>query len=203
MGRALLLAAAVAALAATAALSAGAERQAIRAQLVAGSLDSPVHVTVAPGQKNTLYVVEQPGRIRTVVSGKLRAAPFMDIRSLVVSGGEQGLLSVAFHPSYAPNRRLYVDYTARSDSGAVYDTVAEFRANKAGTRVLPNTRRTLLAVKEPYENHNGGQLAFGPDGRLYVGMGDGGSGGDPQNRSQNLSSLFGKLLKNDARKVGA
>jgi glucose/arabinose dehydrogenase len=200
VGRALLLVAAVAALAATAALSAGAGRQAIRAHVVTAKLDQPVDVTAPRSEKNKLYVVEQPGRIRVIVNGKLRAAPFLDIRRLVLSGGEQGLLGLAFHPDYAKNRRLYVNYTDRPSG----DTrVVEYRADKAGNHVIPSTRRQLFVIDQPYANHNGGDVVFGPDKLLYVGMGDGGSGGDPQNRAQNLSSLLGKLLKINPTKVGA
>jgi glucose/arabinose dehydrogenase len=110
-----------------------------------------------------------------------------------VSGGEQGLLSVAFHPDYRENGLLYVDYTDLSG-----DTrVVEYQALPDRTAVDPASRRVLLAIDQPYSNHNGGQLAFGPDGRLWVGMGDGGAGGDPENRAQNLSSLLGKLLTLD------
>ena len=114
-------------------------------------------------------------------TARLRAAPFLDIRGRVSSGGEQGLLSVAFHPSYAKNHRFYVDYTDRNG-----DTrVVEYRSNGDGA-ISRRRARQLLFVDQPYANHNGGQLAFGPDGLLYVGMGDGGSGGDPENRAQNL-----------------
>ena len=135
-------------------------------------LDSPLYATAAPGEPNNLYIVEQPGRILVATNGKLRAKPFLDIRRLVRSGGEQGLLSVAFHPKYRTNHKFYVDYT-----DAVGDTrVMEYRSNgRYATRRI----RQLLYVKQPYANHNGGQLQFGPDGKLYVGMGDGGSGGDP------------------------
>jgi len=133
------------------------------------------------------------------LSGKLRRNPFLDIRSRVTSGGEQGLLSVAFHPNFARNHLFYVDYTDVNG-----DTrVVQFKTNKAGTVGLPATARQVLFVKQPYSNHNGGQLAFGPDGLLYIGMGDGGSEGDPQNRSQNLSSRLGKLLRIDATRRGA
>ena len=149
-------------------------------------LDSPLYATAAPGEPNNLYIVEQPGRILVATNGKLRAKPFLDIRSLVRSGGEQGLLSVAFHPKYRTNHKFYVDYT-----DAVGDTrVMEYRSNG---RYATGRIRQLLYVKQPYANHNGGQLQFGPDGKLYVGMGDGGSGGDPQNHAQNLSSRLGKL----------
>jgi glucose/arabinose dehydrogenase len=164
---------------------------------VASGLDSPVYVTAPRSEPNNLYVVEQPGVIRVLVDGKLRAQPFLDIRSRVKSGGEQGLLSVAFHPNYAKNHFFYVDYTDQNG-----DTrVMRFRSN--GTAGLPGTARQLLFVKQPFENHNGGQLQFGPDGRLYVGMGDGGSGGDPGNRAQNLNIRLGKLLRLNVNKAGA
>jgi glucose/arabinose dehydrogenase len=151
-------------------------------------LESPVHVAAPRSERGRIYVVEQPGRIVVVENGMVRDQPFLDIRSLVRSGGEQGLLSVAFHPGYATNRRFYVNYTDRNGD----TNVVEYRSN--GTTALPGTARRLLFVRQPYPNHNGGQVAFGPDGRLWVGMGDGGSGGDPENRAQNPRSLLGKLL---------
>jgi glucose/arabinose dehydrogenase len=151
---------------------------------------APTHVAAAPGDRTRVFIVEQAGRIRVVLRGRLLARPFLDIRRLVVSGGEQGLLSVAFHPRYVQNRRFYVNYTDVNG-----DTrVVEYRANRARTAALPGTARRLLFVNQPYPNHNGGQLAFGPDGRLYVGLGDGGAGGDPENRAQNLGTLLGKLV---------
>jgi len=189
--RLLLAVAAVGALVSSCAASASPERteQAqFRPRLVVGDLDQPTHVAAAPGERGRLYVVEQPGVIRVVERGKVRPEPFLDIRRLVRSGGEQGLLSVAFHPRYASSRRFYVDYTDRDGN----TNVVEYRSN--GTRALPGSARRLLLVRQPYPNHNGGQLAFGPNGRLYVGMGDGGSGGDPENRAQNMRSLLGKLL---------
>jgi glucose/arabinose dehydrogenase len=118
--------------------------------------------------------------------GKRRAAPFLDISRLVTAGGEQGLLGLAFHPSYPKVRKLYVQYTARDGS----TKVVEYRTN--GT--VASAPRLLFSSRDPYGNHNGGMLAFGPNGRLYFTMGDGGSGGDPENRSQSMRSLFGKLL---------
>jgi glucose/arabinose dehydrogenase len=148
---------------------------------VASGFDSPVHVTGPKGEPGRLYVVEQAGRIRIVQNGRMTGT-LLDIRSQVSCCGEQGLFSVAFHPRYGQNKKYYVNYTDRSG-----DTrVVEYR----GKRRL----RQVLFVDQPYSNHNGGQLAFGPDGRLYVGMGDGGSGGDPENRAQNLGSRLGKLL---------
>lgn len=171
----------------------GSSSEGIRLVAVARGLERPVHVDAAPGEPNRLYVVEQAGRIRIVEGGRVEARPFLDVTSEVVSGGEQGLLSVAFHPDYRENGLLYVDYTDLNG-----DTrVVEYRALDDRTAVDPASRRVLLAIDQPYSNHNGGQLAFGPDGRLWVGMGDGGSGGDPENRAQNLSSLLGKLLTLD------
>jgi glucose/arabinose dehydrogenase len=147
-------------------------------------------VTAAQGEPKRLYVVEQAGRIRYLV-GRRIAGTFLDIRSRVSSGGERGLLSVAFSPHYARDHRFYVDYTDRNG-----DTrVVEFRSR--GGHALLDSARLLLFVKQPYPNHNGGQLQFGPDGLLYVGMGDGGAGGDPQNRAQNLHERLGKLLRID------
>ena len=175
------------------------KRAAVEWKLVTSSLDSPVDVAAAKTQTNRLYAVEQAGVIRVLVRGKLQAKPFLDIRSKVLSGGERGLLCVAFHPRFAKNRLFYVDYTDLHG-----DTrVVEYRANRAGTFGLAGTAREVLFVAQPYANHNGGQLAFGPDGYLYVGMGDGGSGGDPENRAQNLSALLGKLLRINVAKRGA
>ena len=154
-------------------------------------LDQPVYVTAAPGEPGRLYVIEQPGRILVADGAKLRRAPFLDVSGLVSCCGERGLLSVAFHPGYAKNRLLYVDYTDANGDTAV----VEYRSN--GLRALPATARKLLSVAQPYPNHNGGQLQFGPDGLLYVGMGDGGSGGDPENRAQDPQSWLGKLLTVD------
>jgi len=162
----------------------------------ASGFDAPVYVTSAPGDPTTLYVVEQPGTIKIVRNGAV-AGTFIDVRSRIKSGGEQGLLSVAFHPQYATNHRFYVDYTDTNG-----DTrVVEFRsANGAGD---PATARQLLFVHQPYDNHNGGQLQFDKNGYLYVGMGDGGSGGDPENRAQNLKSRLGKLLRIDPMRAGS
>jgi glucose/arabinose dehydrogenase len=170
--------------------------RALSFQPVASGFSSPVYVTSAPGDAATLYVVEQQGDIKIVKAGKVTGT-FLDIRGRIRSGGEQGLLSVAFHPSYAQNHRFYVDYTDTNG-----DTrVVEFRsANGVG---LPGSARQLLFVKQPYPNHNGGQLQFDKSGYLYVGMGDGGSGGDPENRAQNLQSRLGKLLRINPTRVGS
>jgi glucose/arabinose dehydrogenase len=163
---------------------------------VATGLDAPDDLASTPGEPNRLYVVEQPGRIRVIENGRLSPQPFLDITSAVQSGGEQGLLSVAFHPDYADNGLFYVDYTDLDGDSRIVEF--EVRGAEAPTRT-----RELLFVDQPYANHNGGQLAFGPDGRLYVGMGDGGSGGDPENRAQNLDERLGKLLSLDVDQKGS
>ncbi|MBD0338025.1 MAG: PQQ-dependent sugar dehydrogenase [Thermoleophilia bacterium] len=163
---------------------------------VVGGLSAPVHVAAPRSEPGRLYVVEQAGRIRVVERGRV-VRTFLDIRGLVASGGERGLLSVAFHPAYAQNRRFYVNYT----DTAGHTRVVEYRSN--GRAAILRSRRQLVRIVQPYSNHNGGQLAFGPNGRLYVGMGDGGSGGDPQNQAQNRSSLLGKLLTINVDRRGA
>jgi glucose/arabinose dehydrogenase len=158
-------------------------------------LEAPVHATAAPGEPDRLYVVEQIGRIRVVEGGRLLPEPFLDLVGSIAYGGEQGLLSMAFHPEYETNRLFYVNFTDPAG-----DTrVKEYRAEGA----QPVETREVLYVPQPYANHNGGQLVFGPDGLLYVGMGDGGSGGDPENRAQDLSSRLGKLLRLDVDMPGA
>jgi glucose/arabinose dehydrogenase len=170
--------------------------QHLRLEVLASGLDSPVGLSATPAEPDWLYVVEQPGTVRVLENGAVADEPFLDITSEVRSGGEQGLLSLAFHPEYAANGLFYVDYTDTNG-----DTrVVEFQA-RAGS--APIRKRELLFVDQPYANHNGGQLAFGPDGRLYVGMGDGGSGGDPENRAQDLSQRLGKLLSIDVDEPGA
>jgi hypothetical protein len=155
-------------------------------------LDAPTHLAPAPGEKRRLYVVEKEGRIRVVAKGKLREEPFLDIADVVGSeGSEQGLFSVAFHPGYAANRLFYVSYTNLDGDSEV----VEYRSD--GVRAIPGSRRLLLFVDQPYDNHNGGQLAFGPDGLLYAGFGDGGLQGDPADNAQTLSSRLGKVLRLD------
>jgi glucose/arabinose dehydrogenase len=165
----------------------------LRLVKVAGGFDRAVFVTTPRNELNRLYVVEQSGVVRVLDGGRLRARPFLDIRSRVESGGnEQGLLGLAFDPAYAKNHRFYVNYTGKPN-GDTY--VVSYRSE--GSRAIPSTRKLLIHVGQPYSNHNGGMVAFGRDGKLYVGMGDGGSGGDPENRAQNPRSLLGKLLRLD------
>jgi glucose/arabinose dehydrogenase len=171
-------------------------RAAVSFQQIASGFDAPVYATSAPGDPSTLYVVEQPGTIKIVKNGS-SAGTFLDIRSRISSGGERGLLSMAFHPGYAKNHLFYVNYTDTNG-----DTrVVQFRsANGVG---VPGSAKVLLFVKQPYSNHNGGQIEFDRLGYLYVGMGDGGSGGDPENRAQNLQSRLGKLLRRNPTRAGS
>jgi glucose/arabinose dehydrogenase len=162
------------------------ERSQFKPRAVASGFDLPVYVAAAKGENGRLYVVEQGGKIQVLDGGKRRSTPLLDISNLVTAGGEQGLLGLAFHPSYPKVKKLYVQYTARDGS----TRVVEYRTN--GNRA--SSPRTLFTSRDPYGNHNGGMLAFGPNGRMYFTMGDGGAGGDPENRAQNPRSLFGKLL---------
>jgi glucose/arabinose dehydrogenase len=164
------------------------ERTALRLIRIA-KVEQPVHVSAPRSEPNNLYIVEKTGRIRVRVRGRLRARPFLNLSSQVSTGSEQGLLSVAFHPQYSRNRLFYVDYT-----DADGDTrIVEYRSR--GLARKPVRKRQIFFQDDPYPNHNGGQLAFGPDGYLYAATGDAGAGGDPENRAQNLRSLFGKLLR--------
>jgi glucose/arabinose dehydrogenase len=165
-----------------------ASKEPLRLVEVASGLASPVQV-VATGEPGTLYVVEQEGTIRVLRGPAVEPAPFLDISDQVLAGGEQGLLALAFHPGFPDDPRFYVHY-----SNLDGDTrVAEYRTTPTG----PERVRELLAVDQPYENHNGGQLAFGPDGLLYLGLGDGGAAFDPEGRSQDLGTPLGKLLRLD------
>ncbi len=158
-------------------------------------LISPVALTHAGDGTGRLFVLEQPGRIRILRHGNLLAAPYLDITSLVSYGGEKGLLGLAFHPNYKNNGRFFVDYTSNRPN--LKTIIAEYRVNGANQDLAGSTERVFLEIDQPYENHNGGQLQFGPDGFLYIGMGDGGSGGDPQGNGQNKNSLLGKILRID------
>src|SRR5206468_1178970 len=134
------------------------------------------------------------GTIRVVRNGALEATPFLDITGIVrSSGSEQGLLGLAFHPRYRDNGLFFVNYTDRQGD----TVVARYRVSSDPDRADPGTGSVVLQVEQPYENHNGGDLVFGPDGRLWIGLGDGGSGGDPRGNGQNGQVLLGKLLRLD------
>jgi len=164
----------------------------IRLTEIAGGFDHPVHVSGAPGDSR-LFVVEQHGRIRTIENGRVLPDPFLDLGDEVSRGSERGLLSVAFHPRFAENGLLFVNYTdRRGDTRVVRYAVSPDRSHAD-----PSTAKLILTVEQPYANHNGGHLLFGPDGMLYIPLGDGGAGGDPGNRAQDLHTLLGKLLRID------
>jgi glucose/arabinose dehydrogenase len=159
---------------------------------VASGLTRPV--SMAHAGDDRLFVVEQGGLIRVLSAGVLRPDPFLDVRSLVTSNGERGLLGLAFHPEYAQNGFFFVNYTdVEGDTVVARYTVSSTDPNRGD----PTSARVVLRIDQPFANHNGGQLQFGPDGYLYIGMGDGGSGGDPGNRAQNLLVLLGKMLRID------
>jgi glucose/arabinose dehydrogenase len=188
----------VASFLAAVALAAPASAQQLQLSLqpFASGLGALTAVASTPAEPKRLYAVQQVGRIRYFVNGRL-AGVFLDIRDRVASGGEQGLLSVAFHPNYARNHRFYVDYTDKNGN----TRVVEFRSRNG--RGVKSTARQLLFVRQPFANHNGGELQFDRNGRLYVGMGDGGSAGDPGNRAQTPSQRLGKLLRIDPLRRGA
>ncbi len=167
----------------------------IALRVVAEGLEHPVHIAAAPGENDRLYVVEQAGSVRIIQDGKVRNPRFLDIRDRVDSGGEKGLLSIAFHPQYAKNGWFYVDYTTR-EKGQLYTIVSRFQRGPSGGGD-EGSEEVLLKIEQPYSNHNGGQLAFGPDGFLYIGMGDGGSANDPHGNGQNRGNLLGDLLRID------
>jgi len=161
--------------------------------VVSDDLDHPVYVAHAGDGSGRLFVVEQPGRIRIVKQGRLLDAPFLDISDRIRYGGEQGLLGLAFHPAYKKNGRFVVNYVRRSDGSTV---IAEFQVSSDHDRSQASEKQ-LLVVAQPYPNHKGGMVEFGPDGFLYIALGDGGSGGDPGDRGQNTKELLGKLLRVD------
>jgi glucose/arabinose dehydrogenase len=161
--------------------------------VVSEGLQSPLFLTHAGDGTGQLFIVEQPGTIRIIDQGVLRETPFLDISNRVLSGRERGLLGLAFHPNHRKNGRFFVNYTRREDGATV---LAEYRRQGLGLQVSAE-ERTLMVVPQPYANHNGGMVAFGPDGYLYIGLGDGGSRGDPRNFAQNTQELLGKILRID------
>jgi len=160
---------------------------------VADGLAFPLHLTAPPGDPR-LFVLEKGGRIRVLRDGTILPAPFLDVSAAVSDGFEQGLLGLAFHPQYATNGRFFVHFTNTAG-----DTrLVAYRVSAADPDVAdPATADTLLRVEQPFANHNGGMIAFGPDGMLYMALGDGGSGGDPQGNGQDGGDLLGSLLRLD------
>jgi glucose/arabinose dehydrogenase len=163
---------------------------------VASGLSSPDFVTNAGDGSGRLFIVEQGGRIKILQAGVVLATPFLDIRAKVSKSGERGLLGLAFHPDYAANGRFYVYYTDLHGRIAI----AAYHRSASDPNVASPTGSVLLRISKPYSNHNGGMIAFGPGGYLYLGTGDGGGAGDPGNRAQSLGSLLGKILRIDVNR---
>lgn len=163
------------------------------APILTQGLVQPVFIGHAGDHSQRLFILEQPGRIRILRNGALDASTFLDISDRVDFGGEMGLLGLAFHPRFAETGRFFVNYTRTPDGATV---VAEFQVSENPARAL-HKETILLTIPQPYTNHNGGMLAFGPDGYLYIATGDGGAGGDPGNRGQSPDTLLGKMLRID------
>lgn len=166
--------------------------------VIKGLID-PVHITNAVDGSGRLFITEQAGVIRILKGGMLLPASFLDIRERVKSGGEMGLLSVAFHPRFGENGRFFVNYT--SSRGGLHTVVSEFRVGQNPDVADSKSEKVILTVDQPFSNHNGGQITFGPDGYLYIGMGDGGGANDPYGHGQNLSTLLGAILRIDVDKT--
>ena len=165
----------------------------IQFERVTGGLSQPLYLTTAPGEQDVLYVVQKGGQIRTITDGTLDPDPFLDLSALVSTQSERGLLGLAFHPDYENNALFYVNYT---EAGG--DTiVAEFTDSDVPEGIDPTSGRTVISIDQPESNHNGGWLGFGPDGYLYIAVGDGGSGNDPDNHAQDTEDLLGTILRID------
>lgn len=163
-------------------------------QQVAAGLNFPLYLTAPPGDTTRLFIAEKGGAIRIVKHGTLEPTPFLDLNGKVSTGPEQGLLGVAFDPAYATNGRFFVHYTDVNGN----TTISLFQvATTNPDSANPASERIILTAEQPFPNHNGGQIAFGPDGMLYIGLGDGGSEGDPSGRGQSLTDLLGDILRVD------
>ena len=162
-------------------------------QQIASGLSSPLYLTAPPADQSRLFVVEQTGTIRIIKDGALLATPFLDVSGEITSGGEQGLLGMAFDPNYASTGRFVVHYTDKSGN----THLSMFTVSSNPDVADPASEQVILTAQQPFSNHNGGQVLFGPDGFLYLGLGDGGSEGDPQGRGQDRSDLLGSILRID------
>jgi len=166
----------------------------VRLEQVASGLNMPVLVTAAPGDTSRLFVVEKRGTVRVIKHGSLLPTPFIDLSGRVTTGSEQGLLGMAFHPT---DGRVVLSFTVPGSTGGGTSRIATFRTGADPDVLDPSTEQVVIEVTQPYGNHNGGNVLFGPDGYLYAGFGDGGSGGDPQGHGQNRDDLLGSLLRLD------
>ena len=173
-----------------------AEEKNLSSVLIADGYKKPVFITSYPNNAKLLYIVEQAGLIKLINDGKKLSRPFFDINKRVVNpnrpGDERGLLGFAFHPNHTNNGKFYINYMDNDGNTIIseFSTNSELRANHKSERII-------LKLKQPYGNHNGGDIQFGPDGYLYISIGDGGKAGDPLNAGQDLSSLFGKIIRID------
>jgi len=168
------------------------QSQTITLQSFATGFDSPVEITNAGDSR--LFVVQKGGLIRILNSnGSINTTPFLNLSTLISSDGERGLLGLAFHPNYAANGYFFVNYTNTSGN----TVIARYSVNSGNPDIANITGTILMTISQPYTNHNGGSIKFGADGYLYIGMGDGGSGGDPGNRAQNINENLGKMLRID------
>lgn len=185
----------VAALLSTSAAAAGAPTASpISLKKVASGFTKPVAIVFNPVDKTEFFVVEQIGLIRKVKSGVVQTNPALDLREVVNSrDSETGLLGMAFHPSYRSNKRIFLNYTTSARARTV---IAEFKVEASGS-INRSLEKIILEIPQPFSNHNGGDLKFGPDGYLYIGTGDGGSANDPQRNGQNLKTLLAKMLRID------
>lgn len=173
--------------------NAAAAQRGLRTEVV-GNFAAPVQLTSPVGDRDRMFVVEQDGYVRVIENGVVLGTPFLDITARTNRSSEQGLLGIAFHPDYAQNGWLFVHYTNLSGN----TRLDRYTVDANNPNVIDDlTRVNLLKVNQPYTNHNGGCIAFGADGYLYMGLGDGGSGGDPGNRSQDGQTLLGKMLRLD------
>jgi hypothetical protein len=176
-------------------IAAAAQTRSVLLNTIGSGFNQPVYFTNAHDGSSRAFIVEQPGRILVMQPGTSATTVFLDIRNRILSGGERGLLGLAFHPQFAFNQRLFVNYTRQPDGATV---IAEYRTNSGAPNTGdPASETILLVIPQPYANHNGGMIEFGADNFLYIGMGDGGSGNDPENRAQNIDDLLGKMLRID------
>jgi glucose/arabinose dehydrogenase len=166
-----------------------------RLEPIATGLSSPLYLTSPAGDLSRLFVVEQTGAIRLIKDGSLLPTPFLDLSGRIVAGGEQGLLGLAFYPDYITSGRFVVHYT--DPAGDTHLSI--FQVSADPDVADPASEQVILTADQPYANHNGGQVLFGPDGFLYLGLGDGGAGNDPEGRAQNLSDLLGSILRVDVQ----
>jgi glucose/arabinose dehydrogenase len=170
------------------------EGEGVRLEQIAGGLSVPLYLTSPPGDSR-LFIVEKTGAIRIIKDGTLVADPFLDLGAQVSGGGEQGLLGLAFDPEYASNGRFFVHYTDVAGN----TRMSRFLVSADPDRADPASEHLLLSATQPFSNHNGGELTFGPDGLLYLGLGDGGSSNDPGGRGQSVADLLGSILRMDVR----